>query len=288
VIAAVAQPVNGADTKVTCKRLDNGFADVAGWAVVITNYGEFPPSDQIQVDMDSHAHLSGPVFLPDPTSTDTDSNSRIEINDGDLWYTKGSCSSSYSNTTLATAEHIDIAPTTARGGICTTKLSGQLFSAPVIQDALPTNVIPDTADPLVDPPDGFANGDDTLLGCRVFSPGRYDFLPDLSGAANVYFKAGDYHFNFDTEWQIVGDDVWAGYPDPDSEGTLGPCNAAAIADRDAGFYGGRKGATFYIDGASHIWIGSGGSLEIFPRVQGNHVVSLHALDTSMEVNDPCD
>ena len=120
------------------------------------------------------------------------------------------------------------------GGICTTRISGPLFSPPEIQDALPTNIVPDTPDPLVDPPDGFVSGDDSLPGCRVFSPGRYDLLPDLSGAADVYFKAGDYHFNFDDEWSILGDNVWAGYPDTGSIGSLGPCNAAATADYDAG------------------------------------------------------
>ena len=68
----------------------------------------------------------------------------------------------------------------------------------------------------------------------------------------------------------------------------GSLHAAATADYDAGLSGGREGATFYIDGASHIWVGNGASLTIFPRVQGNHTVSLHALDTSMQVNDPCD
>ena len=281
---ALPQQLNTTDVSVTCQRLDGAIADVAGWAVVITNYGESPPNDQIQINMDDHVHVYGPVFLPDPDPSYTvlDSNSRVEVVDGDLWYTKASCGSPYSNSNLATNKHIDINPGSARGGICSTLTSGPLFSAPTIQDPLPTNIVPDVSVPT----NGLADGID-VSGCRVFSPGRYDLVPDLTGATDVYFKSGDYHLNFDTAWQISGDHVWAGYPDPGSVGSLGACNAAATADKDGGYYNGRAGATFYVDRTSHIWVEAGASLEIFPRRQGNHVVSVHALDTTWQVNDPC-
>ena len=82
------QELNDTTTRITCKRLDGAIADVAGWAVVIANSGTSPPNDQIQVDMDDTAVISGPVFLPDPSRTVmSQDDSAVEVDDGDLWYT---------------------------------------------------------------------------------------------------------------------------------------------------------------------------------------------------------
>jgi hypothetical protein len=276
---------NGIDTTVTCERLDGGIADVAGWAVVIANDGSTAPSDQIRVDMDDAAVITGPVFLPDPSRTTmNEDDSRVRVVDGDLWYTRTDCDPPpFSNTALAGAE-IDISPAAARGGICSTRRSGEAFSEPDV--ALPTNIAGDTdGDDIVDldiDADNMVDG--VVVGtCLVFSPGRYTMVPDIGPATDVYFRSGEYHFDFgDVEWLIAEENVWAGYPE--SPGGLGNCNDAAADDLAVGLAGGRPGATFYFDHNSRLRLGGGGRLEIFPRVQGNHIVSIQALSTSTTGN----
>jgi hypothetical protein len=285
VIAAVPQPVNGTDTRVTCERLDDPadgpIADVAGWAVIIANYGETPPNDQIRVDDESTeitntAFINGPVFLPGATKTNTAGNARIEVVDGDLWYNRApSCTPLYSNTTLAAAPgHITITPADSRGGICTPRLSGTTFLEPPVPMLLAT------------PAD--ADGDDLAFpGCRVFSPGTFASMPVLTGATDSYFRSGDYLFDFDNEWlvsnAVTSAKVWAGYPEsPADLARLGPCASAAADDAANAFPvgGGQPGATFYLSRHSVISLDAGGVLEIFPRRQGNHIVSIQALSTS--------
>ena len=112
------QELNDTTTRITCKRLDGAIADVAGWAVIIANNGTTPPNDQIQVDMDDTAVISGPVFLPDPSRTVmSQDDSAVEVDDGDLWYTRSNCNTPapFTNTELE-ARDILISPSEARGG----------------------------------------------------------------------------------------------------------------------------------------------------------------------------
>ena len=198
-----------ATTKVTCRRLDGTIADVAGWALVIANHGEAEPPDQIMVGMNNAtAVIDGPVFLPDALETDTDSSSRVKVVGGDLWYTSTDCepppdsssdppvrASSY----LAVYENIDVIPPSVRGGICTPRISGSVFSDPPSPSGLPVN------------PPYF----DGTNGCRVFSQGRYTSF--LAIGQNNYFKSGEYRMAFPGEGDHCGA-ASMGWP-----GTRPPC-----------------------------------------------------------------
>jgi hypothetical protein len=261
------QPVNGTDTRVTCKRLDPAIADVAGWSVVIADplAGD---SRRLRVDMSATLNFDGPVFVRDPNRRDTDNNSKIEVLDGDLWYTGApNCNSPKRSSDLGVG--LLVAPTTARGPECTTRLWNDLFSAPPVPSSLPS--LPQDPPPVDDP-----------SGCRVFSPGRYTVEPGFSGTSDAYFESGDYHFVFGSEWEVADVNVWVGYPG--SPGGLGNCNNAAAADLAAGFYEGRPGATFYFAGGSWLTVKDRGNIEMFGRQQGQHVVSAQAL--SVGTSDP--
>ena len=133
--------------------------------------------------MNSYADIDGPVFLPDPTlrprPTPTRGRGRRRR---PLVHRRASCSSTYSNSTLATAEHIDITPGSARGGICTHADLGHRCS-PRRHSGAADQHRPRHRRPPRRPARWLRRRRRSLPGCRVFSPGRYTTsLPDLGGA----------------------------------------------------------------------------------------------------------
>ena len=260
--------LNTTTTQVTCKRLDNTIADVAGWAVVIADplSGE---SRRLNVDMNATLPFVGSTFVRDPNRRDTDTNSRIEVLDGDLWYTGSpNCNTPKRSSDLGVG--LLVGPTIARGPECTIRLWNDLFSTPPVPSSLPS--LP------TDPPHV-----DDLSGCRVFSPGRYTVKPDFSGTSNAYFQSGNYVLAFNDEWEIAEVNVWIG-----NSGSLAgseevandPCVPARDADTTS-----PTGATFYFEGGSWLTAKDRGNVEMFGRQQqGQHVVSAQAL--SLGTGDP--
>lgn len=279
--------LNGTDTRITCQRLDHDIADVAGWAVVIADpLGT--PNARLQVTMTGTVPFGGPVFVRDPNRSATDSDSKIELADGDLWYTDTSgCSIPKQSSDLPIG--LVVGPATARGPECTTRLWSDLFSTPPIP-TLPTNIAGDTdGDGVVDPAsdsDGDGLLDGVLVGsCRVFSPGLYTMMPDIPSGTSAYFQSGEYHLDFiptalnpSTEWTIAHTvSVWVGHAGPLAGSEQVP-NAACAAARDADVGG--TGATFYFDGTSRLKLESDGNVEMFARQQGQYMMSVHALPGS--------
>ena len=227
--------LNGTDTRITCKRLDGAIADVAGWAVVIADPLS-GPSARLSVTMNGTVPIGGPVFLRDPNRRATDSNSILELVDGDLWYTgTPNCANPKESSDLvqpvAPLDGLIVGPATARGPECTTRLWSDLFSTP-LYSSLPTNIAGDTnADGVVDldiDGDNEVDGDDVSFpGCHVFSPGHYTVPPDLESTSNAYFQSGEYVFDFNGEWFLDDAQVWIGNPGPLAGSEVVPNNARA-------------------------------------------------------------
>ncbi len=267
--------LNGTDTRVTCQRLDGAIADVAGWAVIISDPLAGGPNDRIRVDGDGTALVTGPVFLPNPNAVQIGSDSIFRLGDADLWYTSApNCETPKRLSDMPT--RLVIGPPDARGPECTTRTWNQTFSAPPVP-ALPTNIAGDTnGDGVVDQ-DSDADGrvDGVLVGsCLVFSPGKYTMVPDVPLGTAVYFQSGDYHLDFNDEWTVDDATVWVGRS---SYAATIPNSSSCGTARNADVLG---GATFYFDRHSRLVVESNGAIEMFERAQGAYSVSVQALTGS--------
>ena len=257
---APTEPLNGAVTTLTCERMSADFPGVAGWSVIATLEG----SQAIKVDVDADADIVGPIYVSNAGNINVFAASRLMSGDGDVWYRAGTACS----TPGVLSNRVVFDEPFARGPICTTATWNQIVSAPPLP-SLPTN-------------DGtiFTPGP-----CRVFSPGRFTAPPDLETPdeplgpppTDVYFQSGNYVFdNGVQEWRIDGGTrVSAGHP-----GSLtapsDACDDARAADPNIG----GPGATFYFGFDSRIRVDDGGSLEMFPRRQGEFLVSIQELASS--------
>jgi hypothetical protein len=137
--------------------------------------------------------------------------------------------------------------------------------------------------------------------CRVFEPGRYVRPPNVLNMdgpdAGVYFKSGDYLFDFRTtsgtpssfltwsfasltnsEFLMDKTTATAGALDPDAGITAAienpPCQSVIDADTDFG-------VTFYMSGRAHLALNVQAVIEIMPRDQSTTgeplYVAIHAL-----------
>jgi len=258
--------VNGADVDVTCTKGSNSIGDIKAWAIVVT--GEGVPNGQwlwrSQSGGGKTKLLGGPVWITDPGRSDL--KSPVEIEDGDIWYYRPDCENPSPALTLES--NLSFSPE-YRGTICVESTWDQVYTEPTVgsfpgaSDAAGTNPAP------------------TMDGsCTVFSPGRYTSMPALG--SNTYFKSGNYYFH-NVTFAVTNSVVTAGWPDYNAYGDQqfvanAPCDAAMSADSTSP--GATPGATFYLGGSSKIEIGNKGSLEILRRLQGDSLVSVHALGTS--------
>jgi hypothetical protein len=203
------------------------------------------------------------VVVRDPNRRTTDLDSRIELVDGDLWYTgTPNCNTPKTSSDLGIGLLVE--PAIARGPECTTRLWTELFSTPLYA-GLPSS-----------PPVPFV---DDVDGCRVFSPGMYDTVPEVPPGTRAYFKSGDYHLAFNSEWKIFNDvTIWVGHPGSLAGSEQVP-NDTCEAARDADI-GNGTGATFYFAGSSRILLETEGNVEMFARQQGPYAVSVQALPGS--------
>ena len=259
--------INGATTSVTCQRVGVGISDVQGWGVVVTGAG-VPAGQPIFATQGAGGSnivktFSGPVFVADPMRMNL--MAKMEIKDGDLWYTGANCASPPSIPAVV-SNTLTFSPTFFRGPLCTEKTwNGGLFNAP-------TGSTPPTA-PL-NP--GYID----TTACRVFSPGKYTTLPLGS---NNYFKAGAYYFE-DVPIVVQGQSIIAGFPDGagDSPKLVNTaCAAEQSLDRQTvKAAGGQGGATFYMGGSSRIEIRNQAGFEIFRRKVNETYLSVFALGSS--------
>jgi hypothetical protein len=266
--------VNEADVKVTCTKGATGIGDIKAWAIIVTGEG-VPPGQwfvQSQAGGGIQKLLGGPVWVTDPSRMNL--QAPVTIEDGDIWYySPTGCT----NPSLTLDPNLTFKPA-YRGTQCypnTWKSNWpghpDYGTFPVLGDMANTDPAP-----VVD-----ANG------CTVFSPGRYTTAPSFG--PNTYLKSGNYYFE-NVTIDVTNAVVTAGWPDEEHYGDQVfipnyPCThedpnsptSALIADMASGS---AAGATLYLGGTSKIEVGNHGSLEILRRLQGDDLVSIHAMDDS--------
>jgi len=250
--------VNGAEVEVTCTKGSNGIADIKAWAIIVTGQG-VPGGEWMlksQAGAGINKLLGGPVWVSDPGRTDL--KAPIVVEDGDIWYYRPDCE----NPGLTLESNLSFTPA-YRGTICVEEPWDDVYSAPSNGSVAMTTVNP------VPAIDG---------GCTVFSPGKYTSPPALG--LNTYFKSGNYYFE-NVTLDITNATVTAGWPNFNKWGdeqfvANAPCDNAMSNDSVSG----TSGATFYMGGSSEFEIGNKGSLEIMRRLQGDSLVSIHAVPTS--------
>ncbi len=267
--------INGATTKVTCRRTGNLISDLDGWGLVVTGQdvpnGKFLFATKGAGQSDNVKTFSGPVYIADPTRMDM--GAKMEIDDGDLYYSSTDCTVPLTIPAIASG-YLAFVPDFFRGVECADLPWTGLFNPPKVlvagSEVAPT---PPTNNPLLPPV--------TVGGCTVFSPGKYTSVP--LGNDN-YFSAGEYYFQ-DVRMEIKNQTVVAGFPynAGDSAKINQPaCLAQQEIDRAAtvGAGGTNGGATFYLGGTSKIVIETGGGFEIFRRLINRTYLSIYTLGTS--------
>jgi hypothetical protein len=257
--------INGATTTVTCRRVGSLISDVDGWGLIVT--GEGVPAGQPMFatkgagQSENVKTFSGPIYIADPTRMDM--GAKMEIDDGDLYYSSSNCNVPLSIPAISTG-YLEFVPDFFRGVECADLPWTGLFRAPTVPPPPTTLALPPV----------------TVDGCTVFTPGKYT---SLSLGSDNYFKAGEYYFE-NVTIQVKNATVVAGFPynAGDSAKIDQPaCLIAQQADAAATVAaGGSGGATFYLGGTSKIDIDNGGGFEIFRRLIDRTYLSIYALSTS--------
>jgi hypothetical protein len=260
--------INGALSKVTCRRVGNGISDVQGWGVVVT--GEGVPSGQPYFTTSGAGGsggnvktFSGPVYINDPLRIDL--KARLVIENGDLWYSRDDCETEVVIPEVSTG-YLEFIPDFFRGPTCTDlSWSSGLFTPP-------TALAP-PAEALVDAPPP----DDTDPNCRVFFPGKYTAL---NLASSNYFQSGDYYFE-NVTIEVQSESILAGFPSGYA-GDAQKIDSTACAiqmtnDPERAVANAKGGATFYLGGGSRINVDTQGQFEIFRRKQNETFLGLVAV-----------
>jgi hypothetical protein len=353
-LPALVETFNGATGSVQCAQTGGGLDSAGLFAMVLTGHGVPTNQYLVETSGGSVKQIGGPIFMErvNDDAFDLSTNNGLLINEAPMLHYDGSgppCDAV--SETLLGNEHVDFAPDAIFGPICTGDHwfdygpSGETFDEPPIdvsfdpawvgatsgsggempvyhggQPAGYTATLPLTGDSadiekIVTVQGAYTDYPfDASTDCRVFEPGRYIRPPDVLNK-NVYFKSGDYLFDFRTpsgtpanfqDWTYAGmsnsefvmdkTTATAGRLDPASGITAAipnaPCEAHMVADTSGGY-----GATFYLSGRAHIGLDTQAVLEIMPRNQNDSgdplFVSIHALcdrsnsaDASWCVNSP--
>ncbi len=265
--------INGATTNVTCRRVGTNISDLQGWGAVVTGAG-VPSSKALFTTKgaggsDNVKTFSGPIYVADPERIDL--AAKLEIENGDLWYTSSDCDSPTPIPEIDSG-YLIFTPDFFRGPICNDLAWDTGLFNPPTSSTPPANIL-SSVNPAPD---------NTNPGCRVFSPGKYTTAPALSSSDN-YFLAGEYYLE-NVTLTLANQTVIAGFPS--GAGDSAKINSAACAgpqqqDRvNAAATGGRGGATFYLGGTSRFDIQQGGQLEIFRRRQNETYLSVYALEST--------
>ena len=261
--------INGADTTVTCRRIEGNLSDLQGWGLVVTGVGVPAGQDLFEVNGSAAVStntkkLRGPVYVSDVSRLGF--NGTLIIEDGDLWHTQSSCATPTAIPEMGSTLFFE--PNFLRGPSCTTKTWTELFRPP-------TRSIP-TPQALVTPG---AYDDYSFPGCRVFQPGKYTTVPAL--ANNNYFKSGDYYFQ-DVDFNLTFKKATFGFPSGSGDTQKIPSSTACTnaMNYDQNTSGERGGATIWLGGSSQMYVGNQAELEIFRRQQFETYMSVYAIESN--------
>ena len=267
--------INGTEVRVTCTVIDDGFGSLDGWALVLTGEGLPGGSPLLRASGSSSSveRIGGRVYLNSLDPSFLQLNSPVEFDESQVWYGDSDC------TSTPTVPPNMLFGALSAGLVCTLRpwsaddhVNG-MFSAPSVTNA-------PAATDLALPP--VMSGD-----CRVFHPGTYTAAPALHD--HNYFMAGEYRLE-GFAWSIANAQVVAGWSDT----TLGDtqyldvpeCAAAIAADETTSTALGRQGgATFYLAGGATIRVGVQAQLEILRRRQGDSLVSIQSIDSTLGYAD---
>jgi hypothetical protein len=283
-LPGVQADFNGATAAVTCERITSGFEGIQAYAAVMTGEGLPGSMSLLSSQSGSNAKvLGGPVYMARVDSNAFSLTPPVNIEDGPLLYHDPSGSVPCSSVKASTMpSQLVFEPELIFGPVCVTVAWTQLFDSPTVPNLTGLAVLDGTVE--ITDPNGSYTDISTAGGCRVFEPGRYTTPPDMVGN-NVYFKSGDYLFDFpagNDEFLVRQGVVTAGTPNPlttasNEISNTNACNQAQAADAatEAADALARAyvppeayGATFYFSGESHINVATQGSLEIHTRLQG--------------------
>ncbi|MEY2959840.1 MAG: hypothetical protein RLZZ01_2408 [Actinomycetota bacterium] len=259
--------INDADTTVTCTRVGVEIADIQGWGVLVT--GSNVPAGQAVFlvrgagnSSVEEKRLRGPVYVVDPDRIDL--QSKLIIEDGDLWFTTADCA----DAPIVVDPALTFDPDFLRGPSCSELPWTALFEPPTADVPTAQALMP------ADAPDDFS-----FSGCRVFGPGTYSGPVGLADAN--YFRSGDYYFE-DVDFELFNQSAVFGFPSGSGDVqrvSIGDGCQAAL-DYDRANSGERGGATLWLGGDSTITIDTGGELEIFRRFHTEAYLSIVVVETN--------
>ncbi len=260
----VPTQINDADVEVDCRAIGSTLSNITGWAIAVTGNGASGPALLTQSGAGSDKVFGGPTYVN--SLADLDLKAPLEVSGGHLWFTDPSCLEGGEYFSDGSGiSNLQFDPP-SRGVWCTSKTADELFSEPTV---------PGLGSLTVRNPGDY----DDRGTCRVFEPGFYDYEPEW--ATYNYMKSGDYLFDLGGNPATATIEIRQATVTAGRQGVAGSqqviSNTACDLEREMDTVG---GATFYLDGATHIDIRTQGSLEILRREQGTNpvdFVSVHAL-----------
>lgn len=272
------EQINGADVTVECGLTAGSLPSSDGFALAVTGVGVDASIPTLELENGGKPEINGPVYVHDPARMVFQQPTTLV--EGDLWYEdtspSASCAipdpSSYVAGTTAfersaiAVSGLNFDPPLTRGFYCVNRSWDQLFDPPPVNAAVVGLAAP-IALPAV-------NAD----GCQVFEPGYYDAASAPVLTSNNYFKSGIYHFDnigtvvFDKQVATFGNSLIQGFPLVANS----PCDPVRTADST-------DGATLYISGNTAFDMDkSDTGFEVGGRLQGNTLVAIHVLNTSLD------
>lgn len=324
-LPAIVETFNGAVGSVTCTQTGGGLDNAGLFAIVLTGERLADSDYLVETQGGDAKRIGGPLFMQrvDADAFELANDKGLLIEAAPLLHYDDSDPCDPISESLLDPDVV-FEPDTIFGPICTDTVwneygpSGETFDEPPIEaDLAPSSTLnpdgmtvrdgqvavggtvtwsPATRPVAADPADlvTIQGAYTDTPGCRVFEPGRYLRPPKIGLNQQVYFKSGDYLFDFrsptstgstlaalgaasvaGSEFSINKATVIAGKWDPSSNlppVVTGSSCATAMAN-DLGGYG----ATFYMSRDAQLVLDEQSIIEINPRLKGDLRVAIHAI-----------
>ena len=264
------ETINDAEATVGCELTGGSLPTSEGFSLAVTGVGVSPAVTLLEFNNGGKPEINGPIYVSDPSRVAF--NQPTTIVEGDFWYPDTPCADPTGVETETvfkrssiTVNALNFDPPLTRGYYCVNRTWNQLFIAPPVDGSVSGLAAPTT-------------GPTLLGGCTVWSPGLYSGAPPPLLTANNYFKSGIYHFDgigpwvFDKQIATFGNSLIQGFPIIDNS----PCDGPRGSDATTG-------ATVYVSGDTQFDMDKTATgIEIAGRRQGNSIVAVHVLSTTLD------